>query len=184
MISALPTWFNGTLYRSRLEASWAEFFHINKYNFQYEPQGFKGHGGKLYLCDFLVELRPKDWMWIEVKPTLDFDPAKIVDFVCSICDLPDDCGYPNGGGMLIFVGKPDRAQIVSAIAGNIEEDCGMWPQGRKQVRFMVGPSRIQFCKGCSAYRVNNGWGNCVCGTSERRKMEFGERWDVRVPEHA
>jgi hypothetical protein len=71
-IKAIPTFYKGIQYRSKLEAKWALFFHLLNIPFEYEPQAFQlGKVG--YLPDFYI---PK-WnnltdfeTFIEIKPRM------------------------------------------------------------------------------------------------------------------
>ena len=70
-ISARPTLYNGTQYRSELEATWAAFFELRGINAEYEPA--------LDLIswrpDFLVRVAD-DFLLTEVKPFLNIDQWK------------------------------------------------------------------------------------------------------------
>lgn len=54
-MKAIPTTYRGTLFRSKLEAQWAEFFDMNGVKWLYEVQGYE-FGGVRYLPDFLLPL--------------------------------------------------------------------------------------------------------------------------------
>ncbi len=61
-ILAIPARYNGTLFRSRLEATWAAFFDELGWAWDYEPLDFSG-----WTPDFLLKFqRPT---LVEVKPT-------------------------------------------------------------------------------------------------------------------
>lgn len=72
MITALPTYYAGHKFRSRLEARWAMFFDLLEIKWEYEPEGYKLSTGECYLPDFFL---PKfnshniksTGMWVEVK---------------------------------------------------------------------------------------------------------------------
>jgi len=64
MISAIQTYYNGTLFRSRLEAKWAVFFDEMKIEYEYEPEGYDLGDGVWYLPDFYL---PKQDCFIEIK---------------------------------------------------------------------------------------------------------------------
>lgn len=63
-IKAIPTYYNGTWFRSRLEARWAALFDRCHWRWTYEPQDYDG-----YIPDFalwfrapiLVEVKPVQW---------------------------------------------------------------------------------------------------------------------------
>lgn len=65
-IQAIPTKFNGTVYRSRTEAKWAWFFDHHGIPVQYEPEGFQTEAG-WYLPDFQLLAAPR-LTYFEVKP--------------------------------------------------------------------------------------------------------------------
>lgn len=54
-MKAIETVYRGTLFRSRLEARWAEFFDHIGVVWQYEPEGYT-HGDIRYLPDFWLAL--------------------------------------------------------------------------------------------------------------------------------
>jgi hypothetical protein len=62
-IPAIPTMYDGTEYRSRLESKWAAFFDLIGWKFTYEPVD-----GNAYLPDFLVHGRSP--LMIEIKPAV------------------------------------------------------------------------------------------------------------------
>ena len=63
-MNAIETWYNGTLYKSRLEAKWAVFMTLIGVKFQYEPEGYALSDGVWYLPDFWL---PDMECWIEIK---------------------------------------------------------------------------------------------------------------------
>ena len=64
---SIPTTYNGTRFRSKLEASWAKFFDTHRMKWAYESEGFD-FDGVWYLPDFwLPEIRT----FVEVKGILD-----------------------------------------------------------------------------------------------------------------
>ena len=65
-IKAIPTEYNGYLFRSRLEARWAVFFDALGVEYQYEAEGYKGLDNVYYLPDFYL---PEEDVHVEVKPT-------------------------------------------------------------------------------------------------------------------
>ena len=65
-IKALPSFYAGVKFRSRLEARWARYFDIIGLEWQYEPEGYELPSGN-YCPDFLC----KDGVYeffVEVKP--------------------------------------------------------------------------------------------------------------------
>lgn len=58
-MKAIPTIYNGLQFRSRLEATWAAFFDLMGWKWEYEPCDFPG-----WIPDFLLGERT----YVEVKP--------------------------------------------------------------------------------------------------------------------
>lgn len=78
-MKAIPTVYNGTQYRSMLEARWAALFNLMGFRVQYEPEAFPG-----YIPDFMVPEHAyghkgiSHGFVIEVKGALEaFDLQKI-----------------------------------------------------------------------------------------------------------
>ena len=70
-IEALPTHYDGYLFRSRLEARWTVFFNALRIPYEYEAEGFQLGELGCYLPDFRL---PAHRYWIEIKgqqPTRD-----------------------------------------------------------------------------------------------------------------
>lgn len=88
-IKPIQTYYNGHLFRSRLEARWAVVFNTLGVQYEYEPEGFDLGGGLRYLPDFRVqcygkrgdyESEPFD-LYIEVKGKMtEKDAEKIRRF--------------------------------------------------------------------------------------------------------
>lgn len=55
MIPAKPTLYNGTVYRSRLEARWAVFFDVLGIQYEYEKEPYTMKYGIRYLPDFVLQ---------------------------------------------------------------------------------------------------------------------------------
>lgn len=74
-VKAIPTEYNGIMFRSKLEAQWAKFFDVNKIKWQYESEGYELSDGTYYLPDFYL---PDQGNFFEVKGIMnDFDEHKI-----------------------------------------------------------------------------------------------------------
>ncbi|MEV6313391.1 hypothetical protein AB0M10_32980 [Streptomyces sp. NPDC051840] len=61
---AVPTPYDGTTFRSRLEADWARTLNLNNIRWEYEPETFTLPSGTTYIPDFRL---PDLGTWIEVK---------------------------------------------------------------------------------------------------------------------
>jgi len=66
MIKTLPSYWKGTLFRSRTEARWAVFFDAIELKWEYEPEGYRLEDDTMYLPDFWL---PEMGMWVEIKPS-------------------------------------------------------------------------------------------------------------------
>ncbi len=62
----IPTLYNGVQFRSRLEARWAAFFDVLKWEWDYEPLDLAG-----YIPDFVLPFRHAPLL-VEVKPTATY----------------------------------------------------------------------------------------------------------------
>ena len=84
-IQAFRTFYNGILFRSRLEARWAIFFNACGIKWDYEPEGYQLGNGQGYLPDFLLHGlvgRIEGDLYVEVKGKMtQNDTEKIRAFV-------------------------------------------------------------------------------------------------------
>ena len=90
---AIPTEYNGRLFRSRLEARWAVFFDSLGLHWEYEPEGFDFDGLR-YLPDFHVT----DIGWLEIKPLkkpTQKELRKCSAFATNIESMYMLCGTPK-----------------------------------------------------------------------------------------
>lgn len=67
-IKSKPTIYNGTKFRSRLEARWACFFDLLGWKWQYEPFDLQG-----WTPDFIVYGSEGRFILVEIKPFIDDD---------------------------------------------------------------------------------------------------------------
>lgn len=68
-IKALPSFYKGQEFRSRLEARWAIFFDLVGLEYYYEPEGYDLGELGWYLPDFFLPTLHQNGTWVEVKPT-------------------------------------------------------------------------------------------------------------------
>lgn len=102
-IKSKPTVYNGTKYRSRLEARWACFFDLLGWKYQYEPFDLKG-----WTPDFIVYGKDSRFILIEIKPYVDDGILKEYQAKVSIGAMGHNCiilidsfnECPNFGGVL------------------------------------------------------------------------------------
>lgn len=69
---AIPTEYEGILFRSRLEARTACFFDHLGWDWEYEPKRFILFHGEIYTPDFLITTKV-DKIWVEVKPSSNIE---------------------------------------------------------------------------------------------------------------
>lgn len=101
-ITALPVWWRGYRFRSRLEGRWACFFERLWISYEYEPQGFKLSNGMCYLPDFYL---PDIRAWGEVKSHYLTPPDT------QKCELT----VKETGGLFLFLeGPPDFRPYTGA----------------------------------------------------------------------
>jgi hypothetical protein len=66
-IDAIETEYKGIIFRSRLEATWAVFFDLLGWRWEYEPRDFDG-----WIPDFALRGENNKIVYVEVKPTFVF----------------------------------------------------------------------------------------------------------------
>ena len=76
-MKSIETEFDGRLFRSRIEARWAVFFHEAGIRYLYEHEGYVLPDGKRYLPDFYL---PDMNLFAEIKP---FAPTKLEEHKLS-----------------------------------------------------------------------------------------------------
>jgi hypothetical protein len=76
-IKAIPTMYNGVQFRSRLEATWAAFFDLCGWDWDYEPIDLNG-----WIPDFVLKGVSYN-IYVEVKPFTNLD--QFDDVIIKIC---------------------------------------------------------------------------------------------------
>ena len=72
-MKAIPTFYHGIKFRSRLEARWAAFFDACGVEWAYEVEGYELDDGTRYLPDFRIKSKnisrvpSGQYLWVEVK---------------------------------------------------------------------------------------------------------------------
>lgn len=121
-IAAIPTQYNGRLYRSRLEAKWAAFFDLSGWTFEYEPFDL----GK-WSPDFLISGSDREIL-VEVKPVTDID----VPTIYKMHKAASEVGFP--GELLLVGSSPFKGDFEQPYLGWLcsgETPCGV-PGGRER----------------------------------------------------
>lgn len=140
-LKAIPTKYNGYIFRSRTEARWAVFFENAGIKFYYEPEGINIRGSINYLPDFYL---PDSDTWFEAKGVLD------------------DVSTEKIEGLIKYGGKP----VVVGYSDMTFEACDRW-EGEDGVFFertKKEDSALCRCKRCNQYYFM-GWGGlwrCPC----------------------
>lgn len=117
-IQPLPSHYDGTLFRSRLEARWAYFFDLIKLAWDYEPEGFALPAGN-YCPDFFL---PEWKLFVELKPTqeaVDAIAEKLQQLASATgCAVMGIAGPPSPKSQRIFApsGKEHVGGIITGYA--------------------------------------------------------------------
>lgn len=102
-IEAVPTTYDGTLFRSRLEADWAATLNANNIKWAYEPETITLPSGTIYIPDFWL---PELGTWIEVKgPGIPRVEKTIELAKTRACHCGDTCTCQWPGGELVILGR-------------------------------------------------------------------------------
>lgn len=127
--SGLPASYDGTLYRSHLEARWAIFFKHLDVKARYEPQGFDLGDGIAYLPDFAI-FAATGTLWAEVKPEWDADPSGVEKWRRFAATRPQPSravlliGPPSEDGEHVVIGGDDTAD--DPLRGPWEDSGQVW----------------------------------------------------------
>ena len=120
---AIPTYYNGYKFRSRLEARWAVFFDVLNIKYVYEPDGFMFNDNSKYLVDFYL---PDQQVFVEIKPFLplkEIDEKKVFNLQKSL--LEKSMIYK----VLVFMGDPYIDQKTFEHSYKILRFDGFTPDG-------------------------------------------------------
>jgi hypothetical protein len=111
-IEALPTWYAGITFRSRLEADWAATLDSLGITWEYEPATIALPSGATYIPDFRL---PELGTWIEVKGTGVPRVEKAVqlgEILACHCEGSCSCEWP--GGQIVLIGHPPQRYDAAA----------------------------------------------------------------------
>ncbi len=166
-MQAKPTFYNGYLFRSKLEAKWAVFFDKLRIPYRYEPEAFLCEDGSQYTPDFYLPEsylrgRPKG-LYLEIKPLgWERDRGYQDRIASAFMDGRDEDGCPKGAGLVLFIGDP----LDIVIDGEWRHD---W---RENPNEQLSPwwdnyMMLVFCESCNVLKAEFSEGNymyCpVCG---------------------
>lgn len=99
-MKAIPTWYGGIRFRSKLEAQWAKFLDYHNVPWVYEPDGYEFEDGTRYLPDFWL---PDSHQWFEVKGVMTDKDMHKCDMLAKESGHDVLIGYPGGFVELIEV---------------------------------------------------------------------------------
>lgn len=141
-MKALPTWYDGVLYRSRTEARWAIFFDHLEIKFTYEDSGFLTDGTS-YLPDFLLVSQA---IIAEVKPSFDADP----DGVQKLRNLVAARGLERGVVLPAITSGPMPLLLIGpdGKGETWEDDRATWLICHSGYHFDIQPYPERGCKDC------------------------------------
>lgn len=104
-IEAIPSWYGGTTFRSKLEAHWAATLDTIGVAWTYEPEAITLPSGATYIPDFWL---PDIGTWLEVKGPGVPRVEKAVELAgARACRCEGRCSCEWPGGELVLIGhKP------------------------------------------------------------------------------
>lgn len=149
MNHGIETTYNGTRFRSRLEARWAAFFDLVGWKWTYEPFDLAG-----YIPDFVLQFHEP--LLVEVKPEL------------SIAGLEQHAGKLEGSGWekeALIVGADPRLDGEWRDTGAIGLLAERWvSESRVEFTWEEAPwSTCLHCHRPSFFHASGGWKCRVCG---------------------
>jgi hypothetical protein len=102
---AIPTFYDGIEYRSRLEAKWAAFFDQLGWEFTYEP-----FDGDYYIPDFVIHGRTdshRNVPWVSSSLVVEIKNAvDLADYWRAVPKVADGLGDDSRYGVVLFGVSP------------------------------------------------------------------------------
>ena len=92
-MKAIRTYYNGILFRSKLEAQWAKFFDKIGIKWIYEPEGYTFADGTQYLPDFYL---PESDAYFEVKGIMNDKDMHKIEMLIKESSKAVIIGEPDG----------------------------------------------------------------------------------------
>lgn len=131
-LKVIQTYYNGYLFRSRLEARWAVFFDACGVEYEYEPEGYDLGNGMMYLPDFLlhgVDGRSSGDLYVEVKGRMNDNDARKINRFAELGMESEYCEKSKTA--ILVVGKIPDGDCIRDIIYYIEDraysDHKHWP---------------------------------------------------------
>ena len=149
VITPIPTWYDGCLFRSRAEARFAAFLNVHNESWRYEPQGYRLGNNDCYLPDFWL---PRIRGYLEVKGLYDWTVRKPQRF--AEAEIEEHAVYLAVGGI------PGQRQLTTA---------GWWDRGLGVQSLTPGyrwdewfpPDSPEVLAACEAARSERFGGGCT-----------------------
>jgi hypothetical protein len=165
-LRTIPQKHGGTIYRSRTEARWAEFFRITFTPFEYEPEGYQ-LGSAWYVPDFLLT---EAEAFFEVKggsPTLPERHKAWTLARQSEKPVLIACGNPSATVSVLYF-APDGSSGQCSIVEEHNDD-GAWA-----AEFV--------CGGGWSFPFSAGLVNCGTHGHQHRKLEEAGKLQFNAPD--
>lgn len=129
-ITAVPTLYRGTAFRSTLEADWAATFDTMGWWWQYEPAAVRLRSGELYRPDFYL---PATRVWCEVKGPHNERLDKAIELQATLSydaydwesDLVVILRPPGPGDVAVWHGTSGLQDIVLVRCAECDHYCFM-----------------------------------------------------------
>jgi hypothetical protein len=91
-IKALPSFYAGVKFRSRLEARWARYFDLIGVEWEYEPEGYELPSGNYcpdFFCKFRSSRAGSTSFFVEVKPD-DIGQRMVQQKLMELCQMTSE----------------------------------------------------------------------------------------------
>jgi hypothetical protein len=176
----IPTIYNATRYRSRLEARWAAFFNLLNWDAHYEPFDLSG-----YIPDFVINGR-EQWSHGDVRT------SAIVPILVEVKPItgPDDPLFIDTQRKIKQSGWQGEALIVSYHFPQSHQTYGWTSAGQQHVGWMEDgcvatlqetlrcPARIGFCHSSQSFhdRISGYYPGGQTGVGGELEEKFRSLW--------
>lgn len=117
-IKALPSFYKGQQFRSRLEARWAIFFDLMNIEWEYEPEGYMLEDLGPYLPDFYLP-NIRGGTFVEIKPRPPnmtgfdlFHGSRWFKEYCKVAGKLFHLSYDTKQNALFCIGRPGEFEFL------------------------------------------------------------------------
>lgn len=194
-IRPIETYYDGHLFRSRLEARWAVFFNAMGVPYEYEPEGFELGNGMRYLPDFRVKCYGKRGdhsgppfdLYIEVKGKMTEEDAKKINAFVNLQVVREDWGeWEQPENHLLIVHMIPNEGCATDVAMSFYDlgsglypfnyytidgdDFGAYPAATKDGKFYLFGADSSYINPEDEIRVENAYREARCA-----RFEHGEK---------